>query len=127
MGVQNDLKGARLEFVLRPIKGKRERTVHSWDAAAKKLVTATVEDEPGYMLFLPTGQSYRLSQREAVKRNFLRQPAILNFDGVSNASTPAGRFKFAINDEARKKAWAEMEQEVVNCCKRRAGGNLEAA
>lgn len=126
MAVTNDIKGARLEFVIRPIRGKRKRIIYAYDKAAKKLVTSEAEDDAGYMLYTPTGQSYRLTKQQMLQKGFDRQPEILNFDAVSKPDTPAGRFKFAITDELRKKAWAEMEAEVVKLCNRRAGHSLEA-
>lgn len=127
MAVTNDIKGARLEFVLRPIKGKRNRVIHSYDKAAKKLVTTeAVDDDGGYMLFTPTGNSYRLTKEQMLKRGFDRQPTIIDFDNAK-ADTPAGRFKFAITDDLRKRAWKEMEEEVIKLCRRRAGHSIPEA
>jgi len=125
MAVTNDLKGARLEFVCRPIKGNRKRNVTSFDAEKKKLVTTeVVEKGGGYMLYLPTGNSYRLTEEQVTRRSFLREPDILGFEGVQNKDTPAGRFKFAITESARMKAYKEMEDQVVKACTGRAAVDL---
>lgn len=125
MAVMNDMKGARLAYVCRPLKGKKKHRVHAWDSDAKKLVSIETEIEAGYMLYTPSGHSYRLTEQQVIRRGFDAQPEILNFDAVNDAKSPAGRFKFAINDETRKAAWRQMEEQVIALCKRRGGGSLE--
>jgi len=122
MSVAIDLKGPRLEFVLRPIEGTLVRNKHSYDPKAKKIVVTPTKQEGGYMLYLPTGHSYRLTKKEAMKRGFLnRQPAVLNLDKANDTRTCYGRFKLAINPEEREKAWREMEDEVIKNCVRKHG------
>lgn len=125
MAVANDMKGARLEFVLRPLKGEKDRLIRAWDSAKKKIIATKSVEPAGYMLYLPNGHSYRLTEREVLKRGLHRQPNVMNFDSVKDASTPAGQFKFAINDSTRKTAWAAMEKQVIDLCKRRGGGSVE--
>lgn len=122
MSVAHVMKGARLEFVLKPFGGSRKREKTSYDKKTKRLVKTTVKEEGGYLLYTPSGHAYYLTKEEALSRGFLnRQPKILNFDQVNDPETAAGRFKFARNDEMRRKAMHEMEMEVIKLCTSRGG------
>lgn len=121
MSATSQMQGARLEFVVRSVKGKVKRPVHSWDPEAKKIVTEMKEQAGGYIVYTPFGQSYRLTNEEFLRRRFDRQPKILNFDRVNDTETPAGRYKHAMSDAARQAAWKDLEQEVIRLCVRRHG------
>lgn len=115
------MKGPRLEFVVRPIKGKVKRLKHSFDPTKRKISATEVVEDGGYIVYLPTGHSYRLSHRDLVKRGFDRQPNILNFETVNDTRTPAGRYKFAMNDASRQLAWTALEDQVIKSCIRKHG------
>lgn len=122
MSAGTQMRGARLEFVCKPLKGKHTKTVTSFNPTTKKLEHTKVEStDPAYMLYLPNGHSYRLTASEMIHRGYDRQPNIINLDKVNDTKTPAGRFKFALDDTARRKAWADLEQEVIRNCTRRHG------
>lgn len=120
---------ARLEFVLREIKGQVPHLVHvppptkaqreknpeletvNYNRVNERMVPA------GYMLYLPTGQMYRLSPEEAKKRGFLdREPKIIGLEQVSDTTSPAGKFKFGRTERIRENAYRAMEQEIINRC-----------
>lgn len=115
------MKGPRLEFVVRPLKGKVKATRHGFNSAKKKIETVQVTEDAGYLVYLPNGHSYRLTKAQLVKHGYDRQPTILNFDQVNDVKTPAGRYKFAMDDVQRKKAWIELEDQVIKACIRRHG------
>lgn len=116
------MQGARLEFVLKPVRGgKVERTITSWNPKTKKLEQTIVPEEAGFIVYMPNGHSYRLTGEQVKKRGYDRQPNILNLDKVTDTRSPAGRFKFAIDDKARQKAWTDLEAEVIKNCTRRHG------
>lgn len=121
MSLSAEMKGARLEFVVRELRGQVEHVKCSWDPKKKKIVHVKTKQDAGYMLYLPNGSSYRLSSTQLVERGFDRQPNIINLDAVKSTDSPAGRFKFAITDQARAKAWAELEKAVIDNCIRRKG------
>lgn len=121
MSAASQMQGARLEFVVRTVKGKVKRPVHSWDAQMKKITSENKEVDGGYLVYTPFGQSYRLTREEFLRRGFDRQPKILNFDRVNDTETPAGRYKHAMSDAARQAAWTDMEKEVIRLCVRRHG------
>lgn len=113
------MQGARLEFVVRPLKGKRQAPVHKIEKG--KIVTATRPVDAGFIVYTPMGQTYRLSKEELVKKGYDRQPEIMNFDQVKDTKSPAGRFKHAMNDAQRQKAWKDLEMQVIRSCERKHG------
>lgn len=113
------MKGPRLEFVVRELKGEVKRPHHSMHG--KKIETVLVAEPSGYIVYLPSGQSYRLSREELMKRGYDRQPSIINFEMVQDTKSPAGRYKFAMDDKTRRSAWKALEEEVVRACVRRHG------
>lgn len=123
MAATNEMKGARLEYVLKPVTSLVTRTVTKYDAKTKKLRQEEVKDDKRkyFMLYLPSGHSYRLTQEEVVRRGYNKPPSILNFDRVVDNRSAAGRFKFAMNDTARSEAYAELENEVIKLCRRKTG------
>lgn len=121
MSAASQMQGARLEFVVRELKGKITRPVTVFDVKQKKLVHTLRSVDAGYMVYLPNGHSYRLTRKELVRRGYDRQPEVLNFDKVTDTKSPAGRFKFAVNMEIRSKAWTELEDEVIKACVRKHG------
>ncbi len=102
MSANSQMKGARLEFVVRQLKGKRTKVAHSFNPKTRKIEATKTEEDAGYMLYLPSGQSYRLSATELVERKYDRQPEIINLDKVQDTKTPAGRFKFALDEKRRQ-------------------------
>jgi len=121
MAVSTVMQGARLTYVLRKVDGPVTQLKRKWDAKLKHIVTDTVAVKDAYMLYLPTGHSYRLTHKQVIEKGFDKQPSIMNFERVNNAETNAGKFKFAINDEARQEAWRALEDEVIRLCRRKQG------
>lgn len=129
----DSMQGARLEFVLRKLTGTVEHPQALAPQTEKYMEKHPEEDQrisnvitmvtvaAGYMVFFPNGSCYRLSEKEMHRRKFSRPPKILNFDAAKDTETPAGRFKFAITDADRQKAYREMEQEIINRCLGRNG------
>lgn len=113
--------GPRLEFVLRELTGTVKRRKHRFDKEAKQIVSEDVLQPAGYMLYLADGHSYRLTADQVRKRGFNREPAILNLEKANDPKTPAGRFKLAITESARRKAYTEMEQEIISVAESFAG------
>jgi hypothetical protein len=121
MSVTNGMSGPRLEYVVRKIKTPIRRSVYTCDKEKKVLVAKDTEVVDAFMVYMPTGHSYRLSYAEVVKRGFDKQPTILNLDRVSDTKSAAGQFKFAINEDARIAAYKRLEEEVIASCTRKHG------
>lgn len=115
------MKGPRLEYVVRQLKGKIKVAKRSFNPKSKKVETTLVPMDAGFLLYMPNGHSYRLTKDQIAKYGYDRQPTILNFDQVNDTKTPAGRYKFAMDDATRQKAWKELEDQVIRSCIRRHG------
>jgi hypothetical protein len=112
-------RGPRLAFVVRQLKGKRKMQVHKYNPTTHKNDIIMVEKDAGYMVYTPNGTSYRLTKEQLLKSGLDRQPEIINFESVNNTRSPAGRFKYAIDDKARAAAYKELEEQVIRACRRR--------
>lgn len=119
MSLTEGMKGPRLEFVVRELKGEIKRPHHT--VKGKKIETVLVPEPAGYIVYMPNGHSYRLSREQLVKRGYDRQPSIINFEQVQDTKSPAGKYKFAMDDRQRKVAWKALEDEVIKSCIRRHG------
>jgi len=113
------MKGPRLAFVVRPIKGNFNRPKHK--IVKKKIETSLEKEAAGYIVYMPNGTSYHLTHKQLLHHGFDKQPTIISFETVNDTKTPVGRYKFAMDDKQRKVAWAEMEQQVIKACQRRHG------
>lgn len=122
------LKGPRLEFVLQKLPGVVRRTKHTPPPTRREreedptlesenMNSAVEVIEPaGYMLYLPTGQAYRLTEEEVVKRGLKREPEMIGFAEANDTKTAMGRFKMARTDAARSEAYAVLQKEVIDAC-----------
>jgi len=120
MATGNALKGARLEFVLLPFDEEWDREITSFDKKKKHNTKKTVKETGGYMLYTPFGQCYRLTKAQAQKKGLVdREPEIINLEKVTDTTSPVGRFKHARTMEARQKAYRDMQEQVIRCCKNR--------
>lgn len=127
------LRGPRLAFVVREIPGKVKR--YSYVAPPTKAQREKNPDlassysntlkeivmDAGYMVFLPTGNCYRLSAAELIKHGFDQEPTLMGYEQANDNKTAAGRFKLARTEQARQRAWRELEEEVIKHCVGRYG------
>ncbi len=130
------LQGPRLAYVVREIKGTIERmkmtpppSKFAKDKDPELVnddsnVARLVKEPAGFMVYLPSGHCYRMSQKELLRRGFHKPPTILSLDQANDTQTAAGRFKLAITEGERKKAYAEMEAEVIKNCVKQVGNHL---
>lgn len=119
------MKGPRLEYVVRPIKGKVQRAKHSFNPTSRKIEAQQVSEDGGYIVYMPNGTSYRLTHKQLVQKGYDRQPNIINFENVNDTKSPAGRYKHAMTDAARLLAWKALEDQVIRACERRHGPVME--
>jgi hypothetical protein len=97
-----------------PTKAMRDKNPELKDQTSNS--ARQVREPAGYMIFLPTGQCYRLSPSELIARGFDRDPDIIGYEQANNNETPAGRFKLARSDAAKAKAYKELEEQVIFAC-----------
>lgn len=127
------MQGPRLAYVARRLPGtiqrpayvppptKRQRDADpTLDNENKNTMRMVVEDA-GWMVYLPSGYCYRMSDAELHKRGFDKEPEIVGFEQANNQSTNAGKFKLARSEAARQSAYKAMEEEVIKSCQGRFG------
>lgn len=127
------LHGPRLEFVLQKLKGTVTRPRHIAPPTQKQrekdetlgkdlgVETEMVVEPAGYMVFLPTGQSYRISldqwkRNVRLRETYDREPNMIGYEQANDNKTAMGRYKMARSETVRDKAYREMEQEVIFAC-----------
>lgn len=130
------MQGARLEFVLRELPGtvlarkikpppsKRQKDANPELEGQSSNVINMERVPAGFMVFFPNGSCYRLSAEEAKRRGLTRAPAILNLESVKDTESPAGRFKYSVEEADKRKAYRDMENELIRRCTGRVG-NIE--
>jgi hypothetical protein len=124
------LHGPRLEFVVRKLKGTVTRPYMIAPPTQKQRekddtigsdlgneVEMRVEPA-GYIVFLPTGQCYRIREDMLVTKNrdFSREPNMIGYEQCNDNKSAMGRYKMARSEATREKAYREMEDEVIFAC-----------
>ena len=119
--------GATLSFVTRRVKGEvlTEKTLFNEDT--QKIEKKLVEIENPVIVFLPSGSVVLLTEEEAELKGLMDMPEVLNIEDVNDTKTAAGKWKFAMNDSQRQKAWLILENAVIRACTARGGYPLDAA
>jgi hypothetical protein len=122
------LHGPRLEFVVRKLRGtvtrprhvapptQKEREKDDTLAADMGNTVEMVVEPAGYMIFMPTGQCYRIRESDFLKKKLDREPNMIGYEQCNDTKTAMGRFKMARSETTRNKAFAEMEEEVIFAC-----------
>lgn len=124
MSATAEVQGVVLSFVTRVVKGAIPRTLTEYDEETKELAHKEVAIKEPVLVFFPNGTSQVLSSDQAEKKGFLGSPEIINFVSVTDAKTPAGRYKFAIRDKDRHDAWLEMEDNIIRHVLSKSGNPL---
>jgi hypothetical protein len=105
--------GARLSYVVVPLDGvvKREQTIYTRKVGLQKRV---VEQPAGYMVYFPQGHALRFRTKAELEAYGLHhEPNIINMSGMHTKNSPVGKMLAAQDDEARKKAYVSLEDQVI--------------
>lgn len=126
MAMRSDAGVAVLSYVTRELIGDITTIKNRFNEATREneYIEEMVKDP--VMVFFPTRASVAMPAKEAQRLGYLEVPQILNFEAVKDAETIAGKFKFAINDEERRKFWKMMEDSVIANCVARSGYTVPA-
>lgn len=125
------IQGPRLAFVLRKLPGtvlvnkmippatkaQREKNPELKDETQNTM--RQVVEPAGFMIFTPTGYCYRISESDLRKmqvRGMPLEPDIIGYEQANKQDTPVGRYKLARSEQAREKAYKEMEDQVIFAC-----------
>jgi hypothetical protein len=108
------MTGARLAYVVRPIKGEVIREVAVWNNEKKRIDKKEVKKPGGFMVYFPRGHAIRLESEEDLKQYNLNQPPrVVNLEGIHDPNSPAGQLMNAQTDEARRGAFRNLEDQVI--------------
>lgn len=124
MSATAEVQGVVLSFVTRVVTGEVPTTLTEYDEETKELAHKEVTIKEPVLVFFPNGTSQVLSSVQAEKKGFLGSPEIINFVSVTDAKTPAGRYKFAIREKDRHEAWLEMEDNIIRRVLAKSGNPL---
>lgn len=114
MSTTGEISGVMLEYVLRRVEGKVMTSIVKFDPDLGENVRKEVAIRHPVIVFFPNRTSRVMSEKDAERAGFMRQPEIMNFAQVADQRTPAGRYKNAIRSADRKQAWLEMEVTLIN-------------
>lgn len=118
--------GVKLSFVTRRVTGKvyTERAKFNEDTQKNEKVQVPIEDP--VIVFFPSGSVLLMSEKDAETKGFCEPPELLNIEQVNDTKTAAGKWKFAMSDDQRRKYWLIMENSVIRRCTSRGGYPLNA-
>lgn len=116
------MQGARLSFVVRPMKGKVKREICSYSKDAGG-ITKTVKEIPaGFIVFFPMGHAIHVKDEQILKElGFDKKPQILDMDGIHDPNSPLGQLMTEQNEEKRTGAYQDMEKQVIDLVTRKCG------
>jgi hypothetical protein len=123
--------GARLAYVVVPVKGAVSREIISIETKAQnKDGKATmvdfkrkkVDQPAGYIVYFPRGHAIRLRSQDELRRYGLDKPAqIISMTGLNDPNSPVGRLMAAQDDEARRQIMVDMQQQVIQLATAKSG------
>lgn len=123
--------GARLEFVVRELKGTVKREVvrmkrqKSGEKTHHEMKKEFVEQPAGYMVYFPRGHAIRVPTKELLAFYGLdRKPRIINLEGLSDPNSPLGRMMLAQDNDARAGAMIDLERQVIQLATAKTGPRL---
>ncbi len=127
------MQGTRLAFVVRKIKGKVKRnriTIKTIESKVKgkadrhEMITEPVDKEAGFMVYFPRGHALRLDEAGLARYGLDKEPEIVNLTGLHDPNSPAGKLFYAQEEGARKAAFQDLEQQVIDLVTHKVGPNL---
>lgn len=125
MSATAEVQGVFLSYVAREIvQGTINKTVTKFDNKLRENVQKKKAIEEPIIVFFPNGTSQVMSRKIAEGKGFFEQPTVINLGSVNDQTTPAGRYKHALQDRARISAWKDLEQQVINTCIEKSGHPL---
>jgi hypothetical protein len=116
--------GARLSYVVVPLDGvvKRETITYNREGGLRK---KTVEQPAGYMVYFPQGHALRFKTKADLEQYGLNvEPHIINMNGMHTRNSPMGKLMAAQDEEARKKAYVSLEDQVIKLATAHTGSIL---
>jgi hypothetical protein len=117
------MAGTRLAYVVVKMEGTLQRDIivpsrtknrHDGKPGMLSLKRTTKAVPAGYLVYFPKGHVLRLKTRDQLEHYGLeRKPQFINLRGLHNPESPLGKMMAAQDDAARKNAYQDMEQAVM--------------
>lgn len=133
-GMTAVMSGTRLAFVVRKLDGtvvRKHITVKTIKKSGgmkydrHELVRVKKEEPAGYMVYFPRGHAIRCKDGNALARHDLdREPELVNLEGLHDPNSAAGKLFLAQDEQSRKGAFQDMEQQVIDMVHRRSSSQL---
>ena len=111
-----NMTGTRLSYVVVKLEGTLMRDVIVPTYKNKMLTLKRVKKAvpAGYLVYFPKGHVLRIEDSEHLEHYGLdRKPRFINLKGLHNPDSPLGKMMSAQDDAARKGAYQELEQAVM--------------
>lgn len=122
---QQDTGGAVLAFVTRVVTGTVLQNSCKFDPDLQEITRTMVPVKNPVIVFFPNGSTIVMPEKLAEQKGFFQMPTIINFEAVNDANSIAGRFKFSLNEQAKRDAWEQLEQSVISTCLAKGGYPLD--
>jgi hypothetical protein len=125
MSINAMMTGARLAFVVRELEGKVEREVCAFNPKTNSIEKKMKSEPAGYMVYFPRGHALRFRTMAQLKHYQLDQePAIVNLEGLHDPKSAAGKLLRAQNEQARRAAFVDLEEQVIALATAKSGKTL---
>ena len=123
MYIAPKMAGTRLSYVVVKLDGTLQRDVmvpvrgknrHDGKPGMLTLKRTTKAVPAGWLVYFPKGHVIRIKDREHLEHYGLdRKPQWINLKGLHNPESALGKMMAAQDDAARKNAYQDMEQAVM--------------
>jgi hypothetical protein len=116
------MTGARLSYVVVPQEGTVRRTVHQFKKGGVGIITKSVEEPAGYLVYFPRGHVIRVKDKAMLRHYKLdKEPQIINLQGLYDRNSAVGKLMTAQDDAARRNAMVSLEQQVIKLAEAHSG------
>lgn len=126
--------GTRLAYTVVKLEGTVERDVCEYvtpSNATKKangrkaragIVFKKITVPAGYLVYFPRGHVIRFRDEDHLAQYGLdKQPNVINMQGLHNPNSPIGKLMLAQDEQGRRGAYENMEQQVIRLATAKTG------
>lgn len=117
--------GTRLAYVVTKLKGTVSRPYTIWDKVTG-LKTEMRKEPAGYMVYFPRGHVTRIRTKADLEFHGLKEgeAPMINLSGLNDPQSAIGQLLMAQDDEARHRAFTNMEDQVIRLATAKTGNVL---
>lgn len=120
-GIQANMSGGRLSFVVVPQEGTVRRPVHKWKRGAGVEVK-DIEEPAGFLVYFPRGHVIRIKNKKELAHYKLdREPEIVNLSGLHDRNSAMGKIMFSQDEAIRRQGMVDLENFVIRLAQAKSG------